>query len=151
MSEKKNDLNFDWVLIDELAVGALPKNDSHLSFLKNNNIKSIFTLCSKEEGHVPINFQNHFNCINYVLPDHRSKKLPKIEEIKECINILENLLKKGGVYVHCFAGVERSPLICLAYLITNKNIDVQNSLEYMMQIHPRTNPLKGQLDLLSKL
>tara|TARA_Y100000589_G_C27192609_1_gene645420 strand:+ start:3471 stop:3926 length:456 start_codon:yes stop_codon:yes gene_type:complete len=148
---KKNDLNFDWVLIDELAVGALPKKDSHLSFLKNNNIKSIFTLCSNEEGKVPKSFENQFNCNNYVLPDHKSKKLPKIEQITECINILESLLKKGAVYVHCFAGVERSPLICLAYLITNKNIDKQNGLEYMMQIHPSTNPLKGQLDLLSKL
>ena len=147
----RNDLNFDWVLIDELAVGALPKKDSHLSFLKDNNIKSIFTLCAEEEGQLPINFKDQFNCNNYVLPDHKSKTLPKIEDIKECINILENLIKKGAVYVHCFAGVERSPLICLAYLITNKNIDMQNALEYMMQIHPSTNPLKGQLDTLNKL
>ena len=151
MIEEKKELNFDWVLIDELAVGALPKKNKHLNFLKSKNIKSIFTLCAKEEGEIETNIEDFFFCERYVLPDHTSKKLPSLDQIRKSIEILENLMRKGPVYLHCFAGVERSPLICIAYLITKKNIDVQNALEYMMQIHPRTNPLKGQLDILNKL
>ena len=51
----------------------------------------------------------------------------------------------------CVLLVERSPLLCIAYLIMHKSIDKQNALEYLMQIHPSTNPLKGQLALLDSL
>ena len=61
------------------------------------------------------------------------------------------MIQKGPVYVHCFAGVERSPLICIAYLMKNQNIDLQDALEYLMQTHPITNPLKGQLNIISQL
>ena len=33
---KRNVLNFDWVLINKLAVGAFPKKELHFETLKNN-------------------------------------------------------------------------------------------------------------------
>ena len=151
MIHKKNILNFDWVLINKLGLGALPKTDLHFETLKKKNIESILTLCHSKEGELPLQFKEEFNCENYFLPDHRSKRFPSPEEIKSSVNLLEKLIKIGSVYVHCFAGVERSPLVCLAYLMKNKNIDMQDGLEYLMQIHPSTNPLKGQLDSLSRI
>ncbi len=151
MIGKKNILNFDWVLINKLGLGAFPKTDLHFETLKKMHIKSILTLCDSKEGVLPSQFKDKFNCEHYVLPDHRSKRFPSQEEIKSTVNLLEKLMKIGSVYVHCFAGVERSPLICLAYLMKNKNINMQDGLEYLMQIHPSTNPLKGQLDALSRI
>ena len=151
MNSKSKDLYINWVLVNELAVGALPNKESHLSILKQFKIRSIISLCDSDEGQIPAVIQKEFICKKYVLPDHRSKKIPTLDQIKTCINLVEELLNNGPVYIHCFAGVERSPMVCMAYLITHRNLDLQNTLEYMMQIHPRTNPLKGQLEILDKL
>ena len=145
---KRNVLNFDWVLINKLAVGAFPKKELHFETLKNKKIKSILTLCDPLEGQISSKFQEEFNCSNYVLPDHRSNRFPEKEAIISSVNIIENLMDKGAVYVHCFAGVERSPLVCIAYLMKHNNLNFQDALEYLMEVHPSTNPLKGQLEVL---
>ena len=44
--------------------------------------------------------------------------------------------------------MERSPLICLAWLMKEKNLSSSEALDYLMQVHPRTNPLSGQLAVL---
>ena len=144
----KNNLNFDWVLINKLGVGSFPRSETHLKILKQKKIISILTLCDPLEGQLSTQFQEEFNCENFIIPDHRSKRLPTKNEIDLVINLLEKLILKGPVYVHCFAGVERSPLVCMAYLMKHNKISRQDALEYLMQIHPSTNPLKGQLDIL---
>ena len=151
MIKKKRGLYFNWVLINQLAVGSLPKNENDLNLLTEKNIASILTLCDPIEGKVPDIFKEKFNCKSFILPDHKSKRYPSKIEIISALNLLEEMIQMGAVYVHCFAGVERSPLICIAYLMKNQNIDLQDALEYLMQIHPNTNPLKGQLNILSQL
>ena len=151
MIKKKGRIYFNWVLINQLAVGSFPKNEDDINLLLNNNINSILTLCNPIEGKVPDKFKEKFNCESFILPDHKSKRFPSKFEIVSALNLLEAMIQKGPVYVHCFAGVERSPLICIAYLMKNQNIDLQDALEYLMQTHPITNPLKGQLDIISQL
>ena len=81
-------------------------------------------------------------------------KLFKTEESKMIngyvLNILEKIMDHGPVYVHCFAGIERSPLICMAWLIKKHKMEVNESLRYMMSIHKKTNPLPFQIDCLHK-
>ena len=151
MNYEKNTLNFDWVLINQLAVGSFPKTSVHFQILKKNRISSILNLCDPAEGELSRQFKENFHCENYVLPDHRNKRFPNENEIDSATNLLEDLMIRGSVYVHCFAGVERSPLICISYLMKHKNLEKQDALEYLMQIHSSTNPLKGQLETLSKL
>jgi protein-tyrosine phosphatase len=55
------------------------------------------------------------------------------------------------VYVHCVAAMERSPLVCLAWLVTRHGQTPERALDYLMQVHPGTNPLPGQLALLGRL
>ena len=142
---------FHWILVDELAVGSLPKDEKDIDFLKREGVNSILSLCSKEEGYLSKKAYKYFICKSFALPDHTSKRLPTINELNSALDILQKLIKKGSVYVHCFAGVERSPLLCMAYIMVINKIDRQTALEYMMQTHPQTNPLKGQLDLLDEL
>ena len=151
MIKKKSNLYFNWVLINQLAVGSLPKNENDFNLLTEKNIDSILTLCDPKEGEVPNIFKEKFNCQSFILPDHKSKRYPSKIELISALNLLEEMIQMGSVYIHCFAGVERSPLICIAYLMKNKNIDLQDSIEYLMQVHPSTNPLKGQLDILRQL
>ena len=47
--------------------------------------------------------------------------------------------------------MERSPLVCLGWLVQQHNMSPNNALDYLMQQHPGTNPLPGQLKLLEQL
>ena len=144
-------LSFSWVLVDELMVGAAPLSNDHLMTLKEEGICSILTLCSAKEVNLPVEINKYFVNQSYILPDHTFKKYPLPDEIISVLDILENLIKNGPVYVHCFAGIERSPLICMGWLIKKYKMEVNESLRYMMNIHKKTNPLPGQIDSLHKM
>ena len=84
------------------------------------------------------------------LPDHKTGKLPSYDELTGAINKLIELKKKGAVFIHCFASVERSPLVCMGFLMIKKNCDLFMAIEYMNRVHPETNPLNEQLEKLDK-
>ncbi len=64
---------------------------------------------------------------------------------------LTRLLAHGPVYLHCVAGVERSPLVAMAWLIHNRRMSWQAALDYVQQTHPGTSPLPEQLAVLRSL
>ncbi len=64
---------------------------------------------------------------------------------------LQYLVKNHpAVYLHCFAAVERGPLLCLAYLIKEKQINFNDAIAYMMQINKTTNPMSSQIKVLKE-
>ena len=87
-----------------------------------------------------------------VLPDHRSGRLPRGSELEAALQLLLNLHQQhGAVFVHCVAAMERSPLVCLGWLVKQHHLTPARALDYLMQVHPGTNPLPGQLALLHEL
>ena len=140
--------NITWVLIDELAIGQAPNSLDNLFFLKEKGIKSIISLCELNEAPKLKEINDLFNYEKYPLPDHRQNKYPSVEEILYVLKKIKKFILEGPVYVHCVAAMERSPLICLAWLIKEKGLNLEQSLDYMMQIHKNTNPLAGQLAIL---
>jgi protein-tyrosine phosphatase len=64
------------------------------------------------------------------------------------MKVIDKLILKGPLYTHCFAGIERSPLICILWLTKKHKLKFQQALDYMMQAHPYTNPLPQQLDII---
>ncbi len=147
--EKGRYFKLDWVLIDEIAIGRAPKKTKHLQVLKEEGIKSVFSLCNEEEFKMMDEGLELFHHARYPLPDHRSARLPTPEEIINAIKIVEDLIKDGPVFIHCIAAMERSPLVCLAWLVNKKQLNPTAALDYLMQVHPGTNPLPGQLNLLN--
>ena len=85
------------------------------------------------------------------MPDHRAGRIPELDELENALSILRELMINKPVFIHCVAAIERSPLICMAWLIQEKGLTPLNALEYMTEVHSRTNPLAGQLSLLSSL
>ena len=139
----------DWVLVDELAIGPAPLVNRHVLRLQDAGIKAILSLCEKEEAQPPSSMQELFACHRHVLPDHRSGRLPKPSELSEALALLAELYQNhGSVFVHCVAAMERSPLVCMAWLVRHHRLSPEQALDYMMQVHPGTNPLPDQLALL---
>ena len=151
INQKINKFRIDWVLINEIAIGKVPYKNEHFNALKNEGISSILSLCSEQEFFIPKNLYIDFVHERIILPDHKAGKAPCIEDILRVLGKLKKLTSYGPVYVHCIASMERSPLICMAWLIKEHNLKVQESLDYLMNIHPGTNPLKEQIEILEEL
>lgn len=141
----RKEFKLDWVLINQLAIGPAPREEKHLIILEENNIKGILSLCSKEEALPPKNLENKFSCKRIILPDHRSRRLPEKEEIESALDNLNYLFQNPPVFVHCVEAIERSPLICIAWLILKNGLKYEQALRYLMEVHPQTNPLDTQL------
>ena len=141
----------DWVLINQIAIGPAPRAVHHLDRLEEEGISGVLSLCSTKEAKPPNGQIERFRSIRFVLPDHRSGRLPTLDEIGTALGLLHELHQHGPVFVHCVAAMERSPLVCLAWLVSQHRMKPEKALDYLMQQHPGTNPLPGQLALLRDL
>ena len=134
-----SNLKVRWILKNKLAIGKAPRTNADLNFLYNFGIKSVLSLCSYDEA--PLEIDSRFRHIRFVLPDHRSDQLLNQKHIFDSLKFIDELLNNSPLYIHCLAGVERSPLICMAWLMKTKNLTFQESFEYLVQVNPSTNPL----------
>lgn len=139
------------MLINALAVGPAPMAERHLDRLESEGVKAVLTLASAEEAPLPAGIEERFAWRRLVLPDHRSKRLVQPDELAQALIQLAGLRQYGPVFVHCVAAMERSPLVCLAWLMEERLLNREQALDYLMQVHPGTNPLPGQLALLDLL
>ena len=141
----------NWVLVSELAVGPAPGNLEDLYLIKTYGIKNIISLCNAEECQNIPEITEIFNYFSYPLPDHKSNFTISINQINEILDKVKEFKEFGSTYVHCLAGVERSPLICMAWLIRECSLDIETSLQYLMKVNPRTCPLQYQLNVLKDI
>ena len=141
----------DWVLVNELAIGPAPRAARHLDQLQEQHIKAVLSLCGINEAPAAEGLAQRFEHRSVVLPDHRTERLPELAELLSALDALRELRGSGPVFVHCLAGIERSPLVCLAWLVSGHGQSPLAALDYLMQVHPGTNPLPGQLQLLHQL
>lgn len=111
----------------------------------------MLSLCSEEEAQPPKGLADHFQCQRIVLPDHRSAEVLSLQQLKSSLLALSELRQQGPVFVHCVAAVERSPLICMAWLVQEQQLSPTDALDYLMQVHPGTNPMPRQYELLKQI
>ena len=142
-------IKINWVLNKKLALGPAPRKKEDLNKLKNNQIKSILSLCSENEVNVEVNYEEDFYCKRVILPDHKYEEALTIDQLNLAINTLAEIIEFGPVYVHCVAGIERSPLLCMAWLVKNYELTPTQALDYLMDVNAGTNPLPDQFSLLN--
>ena len=140
----------NWVLINEIAIGPAPIKQKHLITIQEEGIKSIFSLCGYKEVPFLDEMSDLLKCERFVLPDHKAGKIVTSEQILSALVILKDLKKEGPVFIHCVAAMERSPLVCISWLIKMHNLKLVESLNYLMQSHVGTNPLPEQLNVLKE-
>ena len=140
---------FNWVLINELAISSAPTKVDDIEKIEKEGIKSILTLCAEKEVKLAENISSKFSHRRFILPDHTCQKDLNVNDLENALNYINELIQHGPTLVHCYAGIERSPLLCMAWLIKKKGLDFDSALRYMMQVNPGTNPLPKQLLLLN--
>ena len=141
---------FSWILKNKLAIGTPISSNKNILLVKKKGIRSVLDLRNKDD------FKNSsqtdyiklvlsFNYENIQLPDHKTGRLIENKEIHRTLNMLERLLLKGSVYMHCHASVERSPMISIAYLHLKKGYSLIQACDYVKQQNKSTNINLNQL------
>ncbi|NJL86641.1 MAG: dual specificity protein phosphatase family protein [Leptolyngbyaceae cyanobacterium SM1_1_3] len=138
-----------WVLPQQLAVGPFP-TAADLINLKRVKIQAVVTLCTEVEGQLPA-IAAEFCCVRQPLPDSHSLKILTPEQISAAVDLVQRFQQQGlPTYVHCLAGVERSPLICAAYLCRHHQLPVWEALNHLRSINSRTRLTLSQLKTLQQ-
>ncbi len=140
----------DWVLPGRLATGAFPKASAQPVLLEAG-IQTIITLCNKREGVLSPEISQTFQCFYQPLPDSHYTKLLEVEQLEQAVVLLKQCLDNNRrVYIHCLAGVERSPSVCIAYLCRYHHVEVWEALHWMKQVHANTRPTPEQIKIIQK-
>lgn len=134
-----------WVIPGKLAVGGSPKpGDSVL--LSRVNVKVVFSLCANSEEALPEDVTRSFHCLRLVLPDSHYKTEIKISQLAAAVDIIQHSIQNQlPIYVHCLAGVERSPTVCIAYLCRYYNLELWEAVNWLKQVHPYSMPSESQI------
>ncbi len=110
-------------------------------FLKENKITHVVSIIDRKISTAAIVY-NNITQLHISLLDDENKPIGKY--FQECVVFIKTGLESGGaVYVHCFAGISRSPTIVAAYLITSMRISAKDALEIIRKERPVIDPNIG--------
>jgi atypical dual specificity phosphatase len=137
-----------WILPERLAVGPIPDAQIHQQ-LCDSGIKAVLSLCAETEGELYSEVPKVFQWQRLVLPDSHYQEKMQPEQIAAAVAALKNNLSQGlPSYVHCLAGMERSPSICIAYLCRHENMPLWEAVQWVKQNNPRTSITSSQMQIL---
>jgi atypical dual specificity phosphatase len=137
-----------WILPDRLAVGPIPDAQIHQQ-LADAGIKAVLTLCAETEGDLYSEVPTTFNWQRLVLPDSHYEEKMRPDQIAAAVEVIyQNLTQGQPTYVHCLAGMERSPSICIAYLCRHENMPLWEAVQWVKQKNARTSITSHQMQIL---
>ncbi|UZQ54919.1 dual specificity protein phosphatase family protein [Trichothermofontia sichuanensis B231] len=138
----------DWVIPGKLAVGGLPQPGDRDRF-KQANIQVILSLTAPMEAELPPEVTASFRCARVALPDSRYEAQLRVERLATAVDVVHRALTQQlPIYVHCLAGIERSPLVCIAYLCRYYQLDLWEALYWLKQVRPCVAPTTAQLNIV---
>lgn len=138
----------DWVLPQRLAIGSFPKASAQ-PVLVRAGIQTIITLCAEHEAWLSPEISQTFQCVRFPLPDSHYMRPLEVKQLELAVELLrESLGNNRRVYIHCLAGVERSPSVCIAYLCRYQEMEVWEALRWMKQVHASTRPTSDQIQVI---
>lgn len=139
-----------WIVPGQIAVGGFPLPQK-IPTLLNQGIRVILSLCTEEEGRLTPALQQQFRCVRVALPDSRHSQALEIQDLEAAVDLLHwTVQRRLPVYVHCWAGMERSPLVCIAYLCRHGGWDLWDALNWVKHIHPPAQPTSTQIQVLRR-
>jgi len=144
-------LPYSWILANKLAVGPMPRTESHWRQLEEAGFQSRFSCCyPQEEIFAPV--PDHWISRTLSLPDHREQENLQASVLGEALIVSENLIQANPpLYVHCYAGRERSSLIAVGLTARQKCLDVFTALDWVRRSHPIAAPLYTHLVILERV
>lgn len=145
---------WNWLFPGNLAIGSHPQTEQDWNVLRRVGITAVFNCCFPEEDRhlptVPVDWE--WKTVRSSLPDHR-RQIPLSEEIiKHSLEaICELYAKSECLYVHCWAGQERSVLMSIGLMALQYDMTIFEALDYIKREHPQAKPIFDQLAILDEV
>ncbi|MFN9644484.1 MAG: hypothetical protein ACK6BG_05035 [Cyanobacteriota bacterium] len=151
-SNSQTEFIFTWIITGKLAIGPMPRHEEDWDLLEKSGIKKRFSCCYPEE-HIFAPVPRYWESSGVSLPDHRLQEELTPEKLVLALNQAITLLSKdeSPMYLHCFAGQERSALLAIGIVSITENKDLFEGLAYIRQCYPRARPLYEHLDILERV
>ncbi len=144
-------LQVSWVLPGTVALGRLPGHRDG-AILAAAGIQVVLSLCGEAEGRLSDAVVRQFDCQRIVLPDSRYAERLDPKCLSEAVLLIHQTVQAGrSIYVHCLAGVERSPTVVLAYLCQYHRVPLWQALQWVQQVHPAAHPTAAQLGVIQAI
>ena len=144
-------LAYSWVLTNQLAIGPMPVSSQHWQQLEEAGLRGRFSCCYPEEEAALVLPQGWLSS-RVSLPDHRQQEGFRIERLLEALTTADQLLEKGSpIYLHCLAGIQRSPLLAVGLTARRRRIDVYEALDWVRRCHPAALPIYDHLEILEQV
>lgn len=149
---EESPLFYNWIITNKLAIGPMPKTDSHWRQLEYEGFRNRFSCCYPYE-HIFAPIPETWNTREISLPDHRAQSHLDKENLTYALTQAKEmiLLYPGPLYLHCFAGQERSALIAIGLLCIIEKKDLFDSIAFVKECHKKAKPLYDHLDLLEQV
>ncbi len=130
-------------ITEELFLGPKP-NAKDIAELKTKGITSILSCLEPREVTLTITETCRKEGLLWTqvpIPDAFYGKIPTCEQIFQAVDQLEAWLSSGQkVYLHCFEGRGRSPLIAMAYLTLKREKRIVEAIYQVKKAWPLTDP-----------
>jgi hypothetical protein len=141
-------LPYSWILTNKLAVGPMPRIEGHWRQLQEVGFRSRFSCCyPHEEIFAPV--PEDWISEKIALPDHRDQEVLQANVLEEALIRCESLIETSApLYLHCFAGRERSSLVAVGLTARQKDLDVFTALDWVRRCHPAASPIYDHLAIL---
>lgn len=142
---------YSWIITAQLGIGPIPRTAGHWIQLENDGFRSRFSCCyPQEQIFQPV--PNHWKSEQFALPDHRSQEELTIDQLIAALNKAVSVLNQcdSALYLHCFAGQERSALMAVGLVSILQGTDLFESLDFVRQCHRKARPLYSHLDILEQ-
>lgn len=114
--------------------------------LKNLGIRKVLTVMSAFGNHYP---ENTFIHKTIDITDDYNSNI--IRYFKDCLLFIDGYDK---VFVHCAAGMSRSPTVVIAYLMWKQKLSLNNAINFVKNKRPEISPnlsFMRQLQLFQEL
>jgi protein-tyrosine phosphatase len=127
------------VLDPQLLLGSYPQQPEDVIYLKSEGVSAILNLQSDLDFEVrAINWDLFWKF--YVSQKIRAERVPIVDFddddlgrlLPHAVETLEALIAEGHcVYLHCTAGVNRSPTVAIAWFMAKRSMSVEEAFEYV--------------------
>jgi protein-tyrosine phosphatase len=136
-----------------LYIGSAPWSREAVSALTGHHITAVLSLQTDsdlaENGLLWERIERWYSSVGMHtrrLPIRDYSPEALVEKVGEAVGVLQVLLAEGHtVYMHCSAGVNRSPTIAIAYLVEAEKLSVDEALGLVTAARPRARPYEQAL------
>lgn len=132
------------VLENKLLFGSCPMTAGDIALLKDTGITAVLNLQTNEDiEHRDIDWAGMEAAYRELgvairrFPIEDFSPVDMRKKLRQCVRLLAEMIQAGHVvYLHCNAGINRSPTAAVAYLHWVEKWDLQEAHEYILRCRP---------------